>query len=202
MDGTDSAVKFLSLGYDCRAGFQICRYFGKQRCLPSIFDRQITPPQALYEYLQRDFRGMFEAGDVKRAGGYLYNMRYGTRYSHEVEDAFNASYEAGFTAHERLCDATREALSGDTPLTFVIHAMASFELPNELDGVLARWFPRLNFKTVVLRDEGQQTHGQAEWRGNNAVWDEQLALLGPPQEKRPTFPQWERLKRHLRRRHF
>ena len=43
---------------------------------------------------------------------------------------------------------------------------------------------------------------EAEWRGNNAVWDQQLGLLGPPQKTSPIYRQWERLKRHLQRGRF
>ncbi|CAA2139561.1 hypothetical protein [Hyphomicrobium sp. ghe19] len=189
--------KFASFGYDCRAGFQIRRYFGKEKCAPTIFDRQVTPPDAICAYLDNDFEGMFEAGDVERVGGYLFNMRYGVRYSHEVEDAFKVGYEAGAAEHERLCQLTREALLGTVPLLLVIHKTKAFRRPEDLGRKVGNYSTA--HEVLVIEDASPVPPGQAAWRGNNDFWDLVLAPYGEKLHVSPWATQTKRLKRHFKR---
>jgi hypothetical protein len=189
--------KFLSFGFDCRAGFQMRRYFGKPSCLPTIFDRQVTPPQAIYAYLERDFRGLFEERDVEEVSGYLYNMRYGVRFSHEVHAAFKSGYQPARAEHERLCEATRAALHSGSHLNVIVHAHVSFTPPDDLDRYLRRAYPSLSYDMLVVRDEGEPSSGQAAWRGNNAMWDRNFAVFGPSLAPAAGRAHWGRFKRHF-----
>lgn len=192
-----NGLKFVSFGNDCRSGFQIRRYFGKDRCLPTIFDRQVTPPEAIYAYLENDFRGMFEADDVVRVGDHLYNMRYGTKYAHEVDDAARRSFAAGKAEHERLCELTRNALLGDAPVLAVVHWGRAFKCPTELITKLHDYSP--DHEVLVVRDLGSGTPGQASWRGDNSQWDKAFSPFGEPIHLTPWQVQHKRLKRHIKR---
>jgi hypothetical protein len=198
-DDHSENLKFVSFGYDCRAGFQIRRLFGKERCLPTIFDRQVTPAEAICAYLDNDFRGMFERSDVEPVCGYLFNMRYGIRYSHEVEDAFKLGYEAGAAEHERLCDLTRDALSGRTRIAAVVCPRKPFNGPDEIARHLQRRFPASSCEVLVVEDRDPVESGEAAWRGNNQVWDAAFRQYNPKPQPTAVQRQIQRLKKHVAR---
>jgi hypothetical protein len=193
-------LKFASFGYFCRTGFQIRRLFGKDRCFPTIFDRQVTPPEAICAYLDNNFRGMFERADVVPVGDYLYNMRYGIRYAHEVENAFwRYGYEDAAAVHGRLCDLTRQAFTSREPIAAVICPRKPYKGPDDVVRGLERHFPALAERVVIIDDDGEGSSTQALWRGNNELWDAAFRDYNPLPEPSPVRRQIERLRRHIAR---
>ncbi len=76
----------ITRGPACETAFQSKRVFGKARCPSGIFDSQITPRNALLEYLSNNFIGMFERRDLELRGTCVINRRLGTQHPHEFKD--------------------------------------------------------------------------------------------------------------------
>lgn len=197
-DHSNENLKFVSFGYFCRTGFQIRRLFGNERCFPTVFDRQVTPPEAICAYLDNDFRGMFVREDVVPVGDYLYNMRYGIRYAHEVAAAFwQGGYDESAAVHERLCHLTRDAFASREPIAAVVCPRKPYKGPDEIVRGLERHFPALAQKVLVVDDDGDSAAGRHFWRGNNEIWDNALREYNPRPQPSPIQRQLERLRRHV-----
>lgn len=96
----------VSLGISCQVIYQLRRHLGDEFCSSGVFDMQVTPPSALIEYLQRDFRGMFERDDLVEENGIVFNQRFLTEHLHEFPNGLERSYEDARSRHDYLSKAS------------------------------------------------------------------------------------------------
>ena len=169
----------ISLGPACRTGYQIRRLFGSKYCVPSVFDRQITPVPMIVEYFRRDFRGFFERQDLVQGERFsdVRNTRFGTVHPHDISVPIDIGYAKARARHDRLCDNVRNALASSHRVLFVAldTGYQPFEL--EISSVIAAINPRLRFDVVLVKDAGIPTRAEPNaWKGDDAPWDEALQL--------------------------
>lgn len=170
------AIDFaLSIGSQCSAAHNLRRVFGRA-AVHGIFDWQRTPTDAFIEYLQRDFRGMFELGDlVAPTDGPVINTRFGTLHPHEFptpvdQASLEANYPAARARHDRLSERTRLLLKRRvTPLLQLSKPVAEVEA-HRISEALRHYNPHLTF----YLNNGAEPIG--DWRGDPEAWDR---ALGP-----------------------
>jgi len=190
--------KIVCLGDSCRAGFQARRFakaqLGCKWCVPSVFDRQITPHRAMLEYFRNDFRGMFELNDFDDiTGPSPRNLRFKTKHPHE----FCNGYEAARRTHDELCASVRRVIHGRSPVLFVVGTRTDTEWPMAFDETIRTINPRLPFDVCIVRDD---TPGkQPTWKGDDAIWDAALGSVSELRSVRPIQRQAVRLADHIRR---
>lgn len=167
----------ISLGPACRTGFQIRRLFGSKYCVPSVFDRQITPTPVIVDYFWRDFRGFFEREDLVQGERFsdVRNTRFGTVHPHDISAPIDSGYAKARDRHDRLCDNIRGAVNSSHRVLFVAQDAGHRTFGADISEAIAAINPSLRFDVVLVKDSGAPTHAEPHaWKGNDAPWDEAL----------------------------
>jgi hypothetical protein len=167
----------ISLGPACRTGFQIRRQFSSKYCVPSVFDRQVTPAPVIVDYFRRDFRGFFERADLVQGEVYsdVRNTRFGTTHPHDISVALDEGYAKARDRHDRLCGNIRNALNSSHRVLFVAQDNGYFAFEQDIRGAIAAANPRLRFELVLVQDTGPATRPPPNaWKGDDAPWEEKL----------------------------
>jgi hypothetical protein len=168
----------MSLGHDCQVIHQLRRKFGRYHCPSGIFDYQVTPTKTLLEYLERDFRGMFERADLDvDAREIVINTRYRTRHLHEFPKGLREDYESAKSRHDYLCDKIRSVIDGVTPTLFGLrYSPSDFPLVSEVRSILSKRNPRLLFDIVMTSVGTPPTRPPpGHWMGNDEEWSNALS---------------------------
>ncbi len=172
----------MSIGPNCRAGHHLQRVFGKARAR-GIFDWQMTPLATIHAYLDQDFRGLFELGDLEVRKGIVWNARFNTSHMHEfpanlMPDDLDRHYPKARSRHVHLCKRSRTALHSKRPMLLVYSEQATLE---ELDGLSAHFrafSPGLRFHLIAETADcadGAEWPPISRWRGSTDAWDRLLA---------------------------
>lgn len=167
----------ISLGPACRTGFQIRRLFGSKYCVPSVFDRQITPAPVILDYFRRDFLGFFEREDLVQGERYsdVRNTRFGTVHPHDISVPIDVGYAKARQRHDRLCDNIRNAVNSTHRVLFVAQDAGHKSFGADISTAIAAINPSLRFEVVVVKDPGPPTRPEPyTWKGNDAPWDKML----------------------------
>lgn len=179
--------RVVGIGQICRAKYNIERKWLERHtslrattdCLTrTVFDWQATPYLALLEYLRRDFRGMFEIGDLGMRDGRVVNERFGTLHVHDFPNAPNLSdhYAAAKSRHDHLCNRTREIMTAPQDTLFVRYGALPAEDEHELHRAIATLRGDRPFALALIDDDDLPPTDPLEpWQGNHAYWDRALA---------------------------
>jgi hypothetical protein len=216
----------ISLGYSCEVKYQLSRAlftrkfptggeedlrrmlmtpeYGQRTFERHIFDWQITPFAAALEYLERDFEGVFERGDLYVDDGEVAHRRLATRHPHDFhphdgvldEDAIDRGYAAARSKFNHLAGKFRANLGRPGPYLYVFNEIRIFDDVVRLCALLRRRNPDHAFKVLFVDREGQDQMLDAfagevfkgwtpatpakpagrDWEGDDAAWD--LILSG------------------------
>lgn len=176
----------ISFGLQCRAKYQLKRVF-RAASPSSVFDWQETPCAAVIDYLERDFRGLFEQGDlfVDATTRHVTHRTLGTTHMHEFPaDVTNETiylyYDRARRRHDYLCGKLRSILRSRHPVLIAIAPNHSDPNPIDLPalkGALARFNPKGTFHFVVEPTAGAVA---GDWRGDNGTWDAILRTFTVP----------------------
>jgi hypothetical protein len=220
-DGMNTAPEPISLGVRCETKFQMCRALylqaypdagvqrlrealaarrGSSAFVRHIFDWQITPPETVAEYLERDFQGVFEREDLFVAdNGEVAHRSLGTRHPHEFhgvdgrfdEALLDAQYPAARARFERLAARFRRHLLSPGPFLYLQNARPQREVAARIVKALGARSERHQFQLLFAEPPGggPGLEGidprilQAElapvitkppeqmWEGDDDVWD-------------------------------
>ncbi|MBL8579392.1 MAG: hypothetical protein JNK47_19495 [Mesorhizobium sp.] len=170
----------LSIGQSCRERHQARRFFGKNSGRKGVFDWQITPTDALLQYMSRDFSGMLDLADLEVKDGQVTNIRFGTIHPHEFSPTKDIAqqYPKVRANHDRWCAHALSVLTNDRSALFVL----SYPVPVETIGEITEAIARLNPRKRFLVLNGPEGDSEAIWVGDDAVWDKHLSHF----EIRPT----------------
>lgn len=123
-----------------------------------VFDRQITPPSAVCEYLERDFKGVFELEDLVATGDSLqvYNSRFQTSHPGLFEAAGDiltreeilTSYTSAREIFERLAAYSRAMLAEPAQRLYVLTEAPNAETVERLVSIL-RERARHSFRLLI-----------------------------------------------------
>lgn len=175
--------QIVSLGPNCRAKFQIRQNFNKYSGRRGVFDWQGTPPEALIEYLRRDYVGMFERDDLQIIDGKVSNRRFGTSYLHlfpdvVTEEILEAHYPAARENHDRWCRTTKTVLTSDLSTLFVLCKPVAKPEMDEIARLIEQMAPHRKFLLLPCPDGDDEQ----DWAGDHALWREHLSRfeIRPP----------------------
>jgi hypothetical protein len=179
-----------------------------------IFDLQITQPHAVCDYIQSDFRGIFEKEDLHLTDNSLevQNTRFQTTHPNlfpkkgEVltQAEFEAGYETARAKIESLADAFRKALAAPEPRLYILsEAPTPEELATLFDTLAShaahpfhilvhtrspemyeRLTPLPNLD-LFLADHKINKPAAHQWEGDDAVWDRALSRYDFAEVLRP-----------------
>lgn len=180
----------ISLGSTCRAKHQIQRVYGKYISRRSVFDWQITPIQAVAEYLRLDFTGFFEKADLQIVDGEVWNTRFGVAHPHEFPvgvtiGTYEGLYQSARESHDRWCARTRSLIANDLSTLFVFCLPIAQEDLGYVEIIkqhIYRLNPQKRFHILLPPDE---EFGD-DWRGNAELWANHLSCfqIKPPRRIR------------------
>lgn len=189
----------ISLGPNCRAQFHIDNLRGKYKTERGVFDWQGTPSGAVIEYLQRDFRGLFERRDLVVEDGFVRNRRFGTSHRHAfpeglVESLLDELYPLARAKHDRYCNVTRRVLKNGLPTVIVLCQPIPPEHLEEIAELIKRARPGRRF-TILPAPEGDHDD---HWTGDHELWAKHLSnfTFRPPLRVVAQY-QFRRLKSNL-----
>ncbi|SFV38099.1 Putative papain-like cysteine peptidase [Hyphomicrobium facile] len=167
----------VSLGNSCQVIYQLREHLGAEFCSSGVFDMQVTPPSALIEYLQRDFREMFERADLSEENGIVFNRRFLTEHLHEFPNGLERSYEDARSRHDYLCQKLRSVIDGRTPTLFALrHCPSVIDLDQRVRSILRERNRRLPFKIVTVHIGSKPTRPHPnDWEGNDDEWANRLS---------------------------
>jgi hypothetical protein len=178
-----------------------------------IFDWQITPVPALFEYLRNDLKGMFELDDLMLEGQQVLNARFGTLHPHEFPKLSDkrdiaACYPVARSRHNYLCSKVRAGLTDDVPTLFLYSKALSEAEYSQLSELVRAYNPRKRIHLLAVGDES------VGWMGQDALWDRALGpyRIDATEEQKIDAPavkitdflafQMKRFGRHLKSRQF
>lgn len=203
----------ISLGQACEVKYQIVRRFGgggsaleavqveldrPRRLGRHIFDWQITPIEAVCEYLERNFEGVYERADltVSDDGSEALHRWLHTRHPHDFhpdgplsDAAIDAEYETARAKFDYLADKFRAHLLEPGPFLYILNAIPTQTQARRLLAALGARSAEHRFQVLVTgledidasldiegvtlarlpRDSGKPA--ASAWQGNDAAWD-------------------------------
>lgn len=190
----------IGLGQNCRAKFRIKQVFGRAISKRGVFDWQITPTDAVIEYIRCDFAGMFEREDLEIRDGIVINRRLGTKHNHEFpkdlhEEALDALYPMARQKHDAWCAVTKAALRSNLSALVVLGMPVSPAQEQTISGLIAQANRQRPF--LLLASPDGDVGG--DWRGNEGAWTEHLSgfRVVPPLSIR-LADQLRRLRKNIR----
>lgn len=175
----------------------------------AVFDWQITPLPALFEYLRRGFSGLFDADDLIIEKHNVTNAKFGTVHPHEFPRLptpadLTANYRAARSRHDYLCARMQAILSDDVPTLFLYSKTLTDDEYAELTRMIASYNPSKRFTLLAVGDDA------SGWMGQGFLWDAALQpfeIYGAPEAsiKKPALDlsglflaQLRRFRRHVR----
>jgi hypothetical protein len=225
---SDVVYEAVSLGDSCETKFQIARKlnaeghpgrsemaFRLELALPGrgqrlfgwdMFDWQGPPLAAVCEYLERDFRGVFEREDLEVVDGAVMHRWLGTNHVHNFPGAddniaqrIDRLYAVERIQFDRRAEAFRRRLESPGPCLYIHHSTA-FPTPSETERLIAALRARSpehrfhllfiafmehdqdlsafeGLVTKAARGSGEVKPKGREWEGNDDAWDAALALF-------------------------
>jgi hypothetical protein len=220
----DEAFEPISLGYSCEVKYQTARAlfsrkfpdgteedfrrmlmtpeYGQRNFERHIFDWQITPFAAVLEYLESDFRGVFERRDLHVEDGEVVHRRLKTRHPHDFhavdgvldEAAIDAGYAHARGKFDHLAAKFRAHLLRPGPFLYVCKEIRIYDEAVRLTQLLRARSPDHAFRLLFVGYDGEDQMLDAlkdevfkawipaiadkpagrEWEGDNARWDQIL----------------------------
>jgi hypothetical protein len=215
------AFEPISLGYSCEVKYQLSRAlfarkfpdgeenecrrmlltpeYGQRSFERHIFDWQITPFAAVLEYLESDFKGVFERADLRVENGEVTHRRLKTRHPHEFhaidgvldDAAIDAGYAQARGKFEHLAAKFRDHLKRPGPFLYVCKEIRVHDEVVRLMQLLRARNPDHAFKLLFVGFDGEDQMLDAlkedvfkawipmtvdkppnlQWEGDNAHWD-------------------------------
>jgi hypothetical protein len=173
----------VSLGPQCCAKWQMREFFKPHHGPRGVFDWQVTPPEAVLDYIRCDFQGTFERNDLY-LDGTVKHRRFNTIHLHllpgdEIDaDSFEKIYPAAKRAHEKYCGVTREAIHNPLSTLFVLSRPVPDEFIRELKSCITAINPLKTFTILPAPANDDITR----WDGDRDIWREHLApyQITPP----------------------
>jgi hypothetical protein len=176
--------------------------YGQRSFERHLFDWQITPFAGVLDYLENDFKGVFERRDLFVEMGQVTHRRHLMRYPHDFhpgdgpldEAAVDRQYPAAREKFEHLARKFRRLLEQSGPFLYVARVTPTREDALRLRRLLQRAHPDHAFELLFLGWEdpaaAPDLDGVAhwafvtldsdkgagrEWEGNDEAWDQALA---------------------------
>lgn len=179
-----------------------------------IFDLQITQPHAVLEYLERDFEGIFEKGDLSLSGNDfdVKNDRFEVMHPNLFKrkgpvltaEEFDRGYKAARAKLDSLANAFRKGLKEREPRLYVLSEAPTVETLVSLHRTLAERASH-PFKLLVntrspemhsrllevegvdlfLADSHVRKPPAHQWEGDDAEWDRAFAAYEFAEVLRP-----------------
>jgi hypothetical protein len=144
----------------------------------TIFGWQTTPLDALFEYLRRDFQGLFEKADLGPGPDCVVNGRFGTRHPHEFPENSRSAIESHYARargrHDHLCRVTVSALRDPAPTLFIFGGHMPEDARLEAEREIMRYRGSAPFDLVIWNDRTMPPTVHGSWKGNHAFWSERL----------------------------
>lgn len=182
-------AKVMGLGTNCRARFHIERVFDRRLWTSGIFDNQITLPDAIIKYVESDFTGLFELGDLEHVseGNYVINRKTDARHVHEFHGAASTAdiaekYEEYRKRHDYLCGKARRMFRSPEPLFLFISGRVERVDVERIASAIRKTYPALSFRLIPEpADDKEPTFDtdESRWHGNYEAWDRQFARYLP-----------------------
>lgn len=171
----------VSLGWNCQTAFQMRRHFGRSLCPSGIFDNQTTPHDAVIEYLNRDFHGVFERKDLAMGEIKVEHIHLRTGHMHSFPIGIDADYQTARSRHLYLCSKTRRVIHGRTPTLFVVGTRAdACDAPARISRTIMRLNPWLPFHILAIATEHQPEPTRPypdDWQGNDDFWSDAFSAM-------------------------